>query len=93
MTAKKCTKKCDVVVLLIQPIDFLTFLFSSPSWHLKVAFKETSTTAVVDAESWGEYDTVARQIDFKVSCLFASAVCKTQEDVIIGKPLASIDYE
>ena len=33
---KKARCTCRVVVLLIQPIAFLTFLLSSPSWHLKV---------------------------------------------------------
>ena len=48
----------------------------------------TSTMAVMDLESWGEYDTVACQIstlnkgcpnsDYEVSCSFAFAVSKMQ---------------
>ena len=80
-------------LLVLSETERVTHAYIASTRDFKQITTATSTTAVVDAESWGEYDTVARQIDFKVSCLFASAVCKTQEDVIIGKPPASIDYE
>lgn len=62
------------------------------SLHTNKDFKQiataTSTMAVMDVESWGEYVTVACQIstlnkgcpnsDYEVSCLFAFAVSKMQ---------------
>ena len=56
-----------------------------------------STTAVVDAESWGEYVTVACQIAapkqwHAVSRSFAFAASNRREDVITGKPEASNNF-
>ena len=39
MTAKKCTKKRDVVFFLSKPIAFLTFSLASPSSLLKLPLK------------------------------------------------------
>ena len=55
---KKSRCTCRVVVLLIQPIAFLTFSLSSPSWHLKVPsfmqlryLRPSSTSPYVNEES------------------------------------------
>ena len=53
---KKARCTCRVVVLLIQPIAFLTFSLSSPSWYLKVPsfmryLRSSSTSPNVSRES------------------------------------------
>ena len=75
-------------LLVLSETETVTHAYIASTRDFKQIATATSLLAVVDAESWGEYITVARQIstvskrhpnsDYGVSRSFTSAASKTQ---------------
>ena len=83
-----CTYRENFRLLVLNETETVTHAYIASTRDFKQIATATSLLAVVDAESWGEYITVARQIstvskrhpnsDYGVSRSFTFAASKTQ---------------